>query len=101
MIFNAKMKNIQFRVQDEKEVQAKKILQAMGLDMPTFLRMCVIAVVQKKALPFQPVAETDENGFTIDEQEELDKRIRDAKEGKNIVEYESSEAFLNDLKKDI
>ena len=91
------MKNIQFRTEDEIESQVKIILKSMGLDLPTFLRMCLIAVINKKSLPFHPEATVDENGFSKEEQKELDQRISDANTQMNLVEYDSAEDFIDNL----
>ena len=71
--------NIQVRVDTKLKKQAEKILDNMGMDMATLLRMTLKRLVLAKNLPF-PLGtseELDENGFTKKQQKELDKAIKE------------------------
>lgn len=43
---------IQFRADEAERTEATNILQQLGLDMPSYLRMCVSRLVSEKGIPF-------------------------------------------------
>lgn len=43
---------IQFRADETERAEATSILQQLGLDMPSYLRMCVSRLVSAKGIPF-------------------------------------------------
>ncbi|MEE8837207.1 MAG: type II toxin-antitoxin system RelB/DinJ family antitoxin [Eubacteriales bacterium] len=43
---------IQFRADETEKVEATEILNQLGLDMPSYLRMCVSRLVRDKGIPF-------------------------------------------------
>lgn len=43
---------IQFRADETERMEAVSILQQLGLDMPSYLRMCVSRLVSAKGIPF-------------------------------------------------
>ena len=44
---------VQFSVDDAVRVQASNICKRMGMDLSTYLRMCVAQLVQDNAIPFR------------------------------------------------
>ena len=43
---------IQFRTDENERAEAAQILAQLGLDMPSYLRMCVFRLVREKGIPF-------------------------------------------------
>jgi DNA-damage-inducible protein J len=43
---------IQFRADETERAEAVSILQQLGLDMPSYLRMCVSRLVSARGIPF-------------------------------------------------
>lgn len=53
---------VQFRTDETERAVAEQILVQPGLDMPSYLRMCVSRLVRAKGIPFSmKVEETPEN----------------------------------------
>lgn len=51
-VFNMANTLIQFRADETERMEAVSILQQLGLDMPSYLRMCVSRLVSAKGIPF-------------------------------------------------
>ena len=43
---------VQFRADDTERTEAIQILDQLGLDMPSYLRMCISRLVKEKGVPF-------------------------------------------------
>lgn len=48
---------IQFRADEAERTEATRILQQLGLDMPSYLRMCLSRLVRSKGIPFSMTIE--------------------------------------------
>ncbi len=46
------MKNIQIRIEDADKTAAEKVLESLGLDMPTAIRLYMKKIVQTRSIPF-------------------------------------------------
>ena len=80
----ANLSNIQFRLNSADKKKFAKILDEVGLDMPSAFRIFVKKVINSGGLPFKAQKLT-ENGFTIAEEKEILKRIEESKDPKNRV----------------
>ncbi len=95
------MSTIQVRITDEDKEEAQKILEALGLDLPTAIRMFLKQVQQNKGLPFEVALEPerDENGLTKEEVEAIIQAQKDAEKGINVSpafdNIEDALAFLD------
>ena len=95
------MSTIQVRITDEDKNEAQKILEALGLDLPTAIRMFLKQVQQQKRLPFDVALEPerDENGLTKEQVESILQASADAKKGINVSpafdNIEDALAFLD------
>jgi DNA-damage-inducible protein J len=92
------MSTIQVRVKDSTKKSAKKILDKLGIDMSSAIKIYLHQIVITKGIPFNLVTE---NGLTIDEEEEILKASEEAKQGKNVVRtttWKETKAFLDSLK---
>ncbi len=54
---------VQFRTDETERAEATQILDQLGLDMPSYLRMCVSRLVRDRGIPFSmmKINETSEN----------------------------------------
>ena len=53
---------VQFRTDETERAEATQILEQLGLDMPSYLRMCVSRLVRDRGIPFSmKINETSEN----------------------------------------
>ena len=43
---------IQFRTDDKSKTQAKDICEKLGIDLPTYMRMCISRLIQSNGIPF-------------------------------------------------
>ncbi|MBQ7573849.1 MAG: type II toxin-antitoxin system RelB/DinJ family antitoxin [Clostridia bacterium] len=43
---------VQFRADDASRIQATNICEQLGIDLPTYLRMCISRLVQENGVPF-------------------------------------------------
>jgi addiction module RelB/DinJ family antitoxin len=76
--------NIQFRISTADKKKFAKILEDVGLDMPTAFRMFVKRVVASGGIPFKPQKLT-ENGMTLAEEQEILDIIKQAHEHPETV----------------
>lgn len=95
------MPTINVRTDAKLKKAATKILEKMGLDMSSAVKLFLSQVVITKKIPF-PVRTV--NGFTVEEEESLKRDIaeteRELKEGK-LKMYDSIEELHNDILKDL
>ena len=43
---------VQFRTEESVRLQAIQICEKLGIDLPTYLRMCVARLIQENGIPF-------------------------------------------------
>ena len=43
---------IQFRTEETSRIKASSICERLGIDLPTYLRMCMARLVQENGIPF-------------------------------------------------
>lgn len=75
------MPTIQVRVKKETKESARKILEELGLDMSSAVKLYLRQIVLHKGLPFRIVTE---NGLTLEEEGRILKAEGEAKKGKNV-----------------
>lgn len=49
---------IQFRADEAEKTEAMQILNLLGLDMPSYLRMCISRLIRDKGIPFSMQIDT-------------------------------------------
>ena len=92
------MSYIQLRIDDKTKNSAKKVLDKLGVDMSSAIKVYLRQIVINKGIPFKLVTE---NGFTPDEEREILKASEEAKKGKNVTKAMSPKEavdYLNSLK---
>lgn len=50
---------VQFRTEDISKVKAIQICEKLGIDLPTYMRMCISRLIQENGIPFS--MKVDEN----------------------------------------
>ena len=43
---------VQFRTEDTAKVNAMRICEKLGIDLPTYMRMCISRLIQENGIPF-------------------------------------------------
>ena len=52
---------VQFRTDDTSKIKAVNICEQLGIDLPTYLRMCIARLVQENGIPFSMKVNSSEN----------------------------------------
>lgn len=53
---------VQFRMEDASRIKAMSICERLGIDLPTYMRMCVSRLIQENGIPFSMrLSEQEEN----------------------------------------
>lgn len=52
---------VQFRTDDTSKIKAVNICEQLGIDLPTYLRMCITRLVQENGIPFSMKVNSSEN----------------------------------------
>lgn len=92
---------VQFRVEESVKEDATEICERLGIDFPSYLRMCSIRLVQENGIPFSMTLDAEErfemamkkanriseengnSGLTL---EEIDAEIAQARKKRKLVE---------------
>ena len=56
---------VQFRADESLKIQATKICEQLGMDLTTYLRICLSRLVQEKGVPFSMKLEEDRGSKAI------------------------------------
>jgi DNA-damage-inducible protein J len=75
------MGNIQIRIDAKEKKEVKKILEKIGLDMSSAIKLFLRQTKIRKGLPFLLLTE---NGLTLEEEDSIIKASSEAKRGKNV-----------------
>ncbi len=75
------MPYIQLRIDDKTKDSAKKVLDELGIDMSSAIKIYLKQIIVNQGIPFKLVTR---NGFTPDEEREILKASEEARKGKNV-----------------
>lgn len=89
------MPTIQIRIDEKTKKSAKKILNKVGIDMSSAIKIYLKQIVINEGIPFKLVTE---NGLTIEQEMEILKASEEAKQGINVTRAMSPKEALNYLK---
>jgi len=90
------MTTIQIRVDKKTKTSAKKILDRLGLDMSTAIKLYLKQITLQKGVPFPLITE---NGLTVQQEKEILKAGKEAKKGINVTEPMEADEAIAYLKK--
>ena len=77
------LKNVQLRLDEGLKKKAERVLEDLGLDMPTALRLFLKKLVRMRAIPFRISLEDDEDSFTAVQVQEILAAHEEARDPKN------------------
>jgi DNA-damage-inducible protein J len=49
---------VQFRTEDTNKIKAMQICELLGIDLPTYMRMCISRLIQENGIPFSMKLDT-------------------------------------------
>ena len=76
------MSQIQIRIDDKTKKDAQNILEAVGLDLTSAIKIYLKQIILFKGIPLKIITE---NGLTLKEEKEILKASKEAKSGKNVT----------------
>ena len=75
------MSTIQIRIDEKTKKSAKKVLDSIGMDMSSAVKVYLHQIVTTQGIPFPLLTE---NGLTIKQEKEILKALAEAKRGINV-----------------
>lgn len=93
------MSQIQIRIDEKTKKDAQAILNDIGLDLSSAIKVYLKQIIIYKGIPLQLLTE---NGLTVAEEQAILKAEKEAMQGKNVVvtnNWSETKAFLDKLKK--
>ena len=92
---------VQFRTDDTSKIKAMDICERLGIDLPTYMRMCISRLIQENGIPFSMKLEikpenravaamkaasriAEENGISDMTQDEINAEIAKARKQDNL-----------------
>jgi DNA-damage-inducible protein J len=91
------MAQIQVRIDDTLKKQTQEVLEKLGLNLSTAVKMFCRQIVQVQALPLES---RDVNGFSLEKSRRLSSSIKEFNESKKnetIKSYSSAEEMMDDI----
>jgi DNA-damage-inducible protein J len=76
---------VNFRMDSELKAKMEKTCKDMGLTLSSAFNMFAAKVTQEQRIPFEVTADSF---YSKQNMETLERRVKDAKEGKNMHEHE-------------
>ena len=92
------MTQIQVRIDEKTKRDAQKILDTVGLDLSSAIKVYLKQVIIHKGIPLQLLTE---NGLTLAEERAILKAFKEAQAGKNVTttkNWEETKKYLDSLK---
>ena len=91
-------KSIQVRMDPKLKMEVEKLLEEIGMDVPTAVRVFFAKIVAFGGIPFS--LKMDDFEFTVAQTSALDRLAMQAKKGKGLSKrFASVDHLLDDLKK--
>lgn len=56
---------VQFRTDDTSKIKASVICERLGIDLPTYMRMCISRLIQENGIPFSMKLETGSESLAL------------------------------------
>ncbi len=90
------MTTIQIRIDEKTKKSAKKVLDRIGMDMSSAVKVYLTQIILTQGIPFQILTE---NGMTIAQEKAIVKASEEAKRGVNVSGPFEGEEIINHLKR--
>ena len=82
---------VQFRIDETTRIKASSICERLGIDLPTYMRICLSRLIQENGIPFSMKLEEPEN-----------KAVRAMRTASRIAEeYGIADMTLDEINKEI
>lgn len=56
---------VQFRTDDTSKIKASAICERLGIDLPTYMRMCISRLIQENGIPFSMKLEKESESCAL------------------------------------
>lgn len=92
------MSTIQIRIDEKTKKSAKKVLDEVGIDMSSAIKLYLHQISIRRGIPFQILTE---NGLTLDQERDVLKASKESRKGINVTEpmnVKEALAYLKNLK---
>lgn len=89
------MSTIQVRIDDKTKKSAKKVLDQIGIDLSSAIKVYLKQIIVTQGIPFKLLTE---NGLTIEQELELIKASKEAKKGINVTKAMPAKEAIEYLK---
>ncbi len=89
------MSYIQLRIDEKTKKSAKKVLDKIGIDMSSAIKIYLRQIVINQGIPFKLLTQ---NGLSIEEERQILKASEEAKKGKNVSKAMTSKEAIDYLK---
>jgi len=93
-LINFTMSQIQLRIDQKTKDSAKKVLDKIGIDMSSAIKVYLKQIIITKGIPFPLLTE---NGFTPEQEKAVLKASAEAKESKNVTKVMSTKEAIDYL----
>lgn len=90
------MSQIQIRIDEATKKSAKKVLETMGIDMSTAIKVYLKQIVIYKGIPFKLVTK---NGLTPEEEKSILRASKEAAAGKYVTKSMKAKEAIDYLKR--
>lgn len=87
------MSTIQVRIDEKIKQSAKKVLNKLGLDFSSAIKLYMHQIVTQEGIPFRIITE---NGMTLEQEMAINRAAEEAKRGINIAGPFDSDEELRD-----
>lgn len=89
------MATIQLRIDNATKKSAKSILDKLGIDMTSAIKIYLKQIVINKGIPFKLLTE---NGLTIEQENEILKAAKEAEKGIGVTKAMDADEAIEHLK---
>ena len=89
------MSYIQLRIDEKTKKSAKKVLDKIGIDMSSAIKIYLRQIVINQGIPFKLLTQ---NGLSIEEERQILKASEEAKKGENVSKAMTSKEAIDYLK---
>ena len=68
---------VQFRTEDSAKIKAISICEKLGIDLPTYMRMCISRLIQENGIPFSMKLDAEPENKALNAMKEASRIARE------------------------
>ena len=68
---------VQFRTEDSTKIKAISICEKLGIDLPTYMRMCISRLIQENGIPFSMKLDAEAENKALNAMKEASRIARE------------------------